>query len=281
MPALSSFCRARDAAPTAFLDRADRLGFTVVALDATLDERALGVLVPTLLAAGLETVAVEAPCPRPPGRRPPHLASDDREERVAAVRALEATLRTAGALGARIVVVRLGRLALDAERAAIVRAFARRELDDERIERLVETRRKASPRALDLARFALDPALDRAAAAGVTVAVGTAGGWSDIPSAAELAALVDEFAGAPLAPWYDAARAHIRQALGLGRGRPALELERAAGAWLTDAAGLRGDLPWGTGEVDRAAVLAALPAAAPRVLRSSIATDDELAAARA
>src|SRR5262249_10992423 len=157
--ALSSHGRRSADPPTAFVARAERLGFAAVALDGALDEQALAVLVPALLASGLRTVAIEAPCPRPPGRRPPWLASEDREEPAAAIKPLEATLRTAGELAAGIVVVRLGQLAADVELAEVARAFARRELDAERVERLVDARRKASPRALDLARFGLDPAL--------------------------------------------------------------------------------------------------------------------------
>jgi sugar phosphate isomerase/epimerase len=279
--ALSSHCRRPDDPPSAFLARAERLGFRALALDPALDGGWLAELAPDLRVAGLQAIAVEAPCPRTPGQRPADLASADRDERAAALKAFETTVRTAGDLGAPIVVVRLGRLEIPGEPAATRRAFARRELDGARLERLVEERRKLSAQALDRARFGLDRALERAAAAGVTLAVVTAGLWTDLPSAAELALLCDELAGAPLQPWYDAARAHVRRTLGFGNGRPAVELERAAGAFLTDAAGLRGDLPWRTGEVDRAAVLAALPAGAARVLRSRIATDEELAAALA
>jgi hypothetical protein len=274
--ALSSYCRRPGDPPTTFLARAERLGFGAVALDAELDARALGALTPALLTSGLTVVAIEAPCPRPPVRQAPVLCSADREERLAALRALEATLRTAGELAAPVVVVRLGALPIQHDFAATARAFARGALDETDVERLVAIRRKLSPRALDLARFGLDPALERAAAAGVTLTVANPARWYELPSAGELATLMGELRGAPLAPWYDAARAYARQALGFGRGRPAVELERAAGAFLTDAAGLLGDLPWGTGEVDHAAVLAGLPAAAARVLRSSIATDDEL-----
>jgi len=286
-----------------FPGRAERLGFRRVALDASLDEASVAVLSASVLGAGLETVLVEAPCPRPPnlgGERPPYLASADREERLAATKDFEATVATATRLGAKFVVVRLGvlderlgvrdvRLGVRDVRLGVsdvprryaetVRAYARRTLDDEARERLVATRRQLSGRALDLARFGLEPVLERAAAAGVTVGLVNRPRWFEIASAAEVATLLDELRGAPLAPFYDAAAAHVRAALGLGPGRPAVELERAAGAFFTDAAGLRGGLPWGTGEVDRAEVLAKLPAEASRVLRSAIATDEEILAA--
>ncbi len=285
--ALSTVCRSSD--PLDFPARATRLGFRDVALDASLDAASVAALSAGILGAGLGAVVVEAPCPRPPdlgGERPPYLASADREERLAATKDFEATVATATRLGAKIIVVRLGVLdvrlgGVDVRHhyADTLRAYARRTLDDEARERLVAARRQLSGRALDLARFGLEPVLERAAAAGVTVGLVNRARWFDIASAAEVATLMVELRGAPLAPFYDAAAAHVRAALGLGPGRPAVELERAAGAFLTDAAGVRGGLPWGTGEVERAAVVAKLPAEAPRVLRSAIATDEELLAA--
>ena len=268
-----------------FAARAQRLGFRHAALDASLDEASVAVLSASVLGAGLETILLEAPCPRPRnlgGERPPYLASADREERLAAAKDFEATVATATRLGAKLVVVRLGVLDVQHHYAETLRAYARRTLDDEARERLVAARRQLSGRALDLARFGLEPVLERAAAAGVTVGLVNRPRWFEIASAAEVAMLLDELRGAPLAPFYDAAAAHVRAELGLGPGRPAVELERAAGAFLTDAAGLRGGLPWGTGEVGndgRAEVLAKLPAEAPRVLRSAIATDEEILAA--
>jgi hypothetical protein len=268
--------------PSDFSARAARLGFRDVALDASLDAASVAVLSAAILGAGLGTVVVEAPCPRPPdlgGERPPYLASADREERLAATKDFEATVATATRLGAKLIIVRLGVLDVQHHYADTLRAYARRTLDDEARERLVATRRQLSGRALDLARFGLEPVLERAAAAGVTVGLVNRPRWFDIASAAEVATLLGELRGAPLAPFYDAAAAHVRAALGLGPGRPAVELERAAGAFLTDAAGVRGGLPWGTGEVERAEILAKLPAEAPRVLRSAIATDEELLSA--
>jgi sugar phosphate isomerase/epimerase len=277
--------RTRDAmGPAGFVGRAARLGVTSVALDAGLDGEALELLVPAILASGLTVALVEAPCPRQhpsqpatmQGSRPPRLASDDREERLAATRAFAATLETASRVGARLVAVQLGVLDVQHGWPRTVRAFTERTLDDDERERLVKLRRALSPHAIDLARFALDAILARAADAGVTVGLTNRARWFEIASAAEVELLLGEFRGAPLATLYDSAAAHVRAALGLGAGRPAIELDAAAGALLSDAAGLRGGLPWGTGEIDHAHILAKLPAAAPRILRSAIATDEEI-----
>jgi len=278
--ALSTLCRHVPAGPAAFLARARALGATDVAADATLDAQELQALIPEALRGGLGVVAIEAPCPRRQVGRSPTLATADRDERLAAGRAVEDTLRRAAEAMARVVVVRLGTLP-GHDDAPILRAFARRSLERETLVARVELRRSLSLRALDLARWGLDLVVDAAAAAGVTLGLANRARWFDIPSAGETATLLAELAGAPLAPFYDVAAAHVRRTLGLGNGRPELEIERACGAFLADAAGLRGGLPWGTGEVDPG-VLEKLPAGAPRIVHcGALATDAELARALA
>jgi hypothetical protein len=271
--ALSTWCR--EGAPGAFVERARALGVREVALEATVDADELAALVPALLGAGISIVAFAAPCPRPRGpRRPPRLATEDVDERLAAAAQAAVTIARAAELGARVVLLELGTVMVRVDHQATLRAFARRQLEESDIARLVSARRALSPRALDLARHGLDPLLDRAAAAGVTLGLALRPWWFDIPTSAETAQLLAEFRGAPLAPWYDAAAAHIRQALGFGQGRPAVEIETAAGAWLTDAAGPLGGLPWGTGDVDPA-VLAKLPDGALRVVHAAAPVSDE------
>jgi hypothetical protein len=286
--ALSSLCRGATSSPAAFVARALALGATEIAADATLDDGdggELAALLPEALRAGLRVVAFEAASgtgARRRGGRAPDLATVDRDERLAAARALEQTLRRASEAQARLVIVRLGSLpGHDDAYPGLLRAFARRALEREVLLARVETRRSLTLRALDLARWGLDLVVDAAAAAGLTLGLVNRARWYDIPSAGETEALLAAFAGAPLLPFHDVAAAHVRRTLGFGAGRPEIEIERACGAFLTDAAGLRGGLPWGTGEADPQA-LAKLPAGAPRIVHClPLATDAELARALA
>jgi sugar phosphate isomerase/epimerase len=276
--ALSTSCRGPAAPPASFVARARAVGAGAIVLDATLDAEALDAFSAEALRAGLTVAALEAPCPRPRVPRPPRLASGDREERLAAGRQTGESLRRARDLGARILVVALGELP-GHDPAPVLRAFARRELEEGAVRRLVEGRRARSQQALDWARFGLELVLDEAVTTGVTLALVNRPLWFEIPSAGEANALLDELAGAPLATFFDPAAAYLRRVLGLGAGRPAIELGRAAGAWLTDAAGARGGLPWGTGEAS-AAGLGDLPDGALRAVHClPLATDEELAAA--
>jgi hypothetical protein len=180
------------------------------------------------------------------------------------------------------VVLRLGSLQLGDTWTKVVKQFGRRELDASRVEELLADRMRASGHALDLARFGLDPLLDHAASSGLTLALANRARWFEVPDDAELGVLLEDFRGAPLGAWFDAAAGHAREALGFGRVADWLGAhgKRTAGAFLGDACGLRGGLPWGRGEMDTAAVEGALSEDAPRLVHCTAdATDQELAAA--
>lgn len=278
MTALSTLCRDSGTAPAAFVLRARALGAGALAFDSTVDAEELAAFSVETLRAGLGIALLEAPCPRPRVPRPPRLASADREERLAAGRATAETVRRARDLGARLVVVVLGELP-GHDPAGVLRAFARRELEERTLTKLVEARRALSLQALDWARFGLEQVVGEAASAGVTLALVNRARWYEIPSAGELETLLQEFSGAPLAPFYDAGAAYLRRTLGFGNGRPKIELAGAAGAWLNDAAATRLGLPWGTGEAS-AAGLPDLPAGATRAVHCLPKVgDDELAVA--
>lgn len=279
---LSTWCRDPAASPATFCDRAEALGADGLALDARLPGDWLSAFVEILPRRGSPLVvrAIEAPCPRPRAPRPPRLACADRDERRAAIEATRETLRLASHLESRVVVLRLGGFDFDLGWKALVRAFSRREIDEDRLEAVLSRRLKLAATALDWARFGLEPLLDQAEASGIVLALSNRARPFEIPDGPEIGVLLEEFRGAPLAPWFDAAAAHAREAIGLappgewlaGYGR------RACGAWLSDAAGLLGGLPWGRGEVDRTAVLTALAAGALTVVHCGPgATDEELA----
>jgi hypothetical protein len=273
-------------APGQFHERARTLGAEGVALDASLPESWVAAwAAETRVASGsLPVVALEAPCPRPASARAPRLGTADRDERAAALEATRKTLRLAHELGAPAVILRLGALEIGSAWAKVVRDFARVQLERAHVERLVQDRMKASARALDLARYGLEPLFDTAAQAGVTLALANRARWFEIPDAAELGVLLEDFRGAPLATWYDAAAGHARGVLGFDRATEWLALhgKHAAGAFLGDACGLRGGLPWGRGEVDTGNVESSIPEDVSHVVHvTSDATDEELAASLA
>jgi len=265
--------------PLGFETRARTFGAAGIALDATLEEGWVAEW--RALKTALPVVAVEGPCPRPRTPRAARLATTDKDERRQALESLRATLRLAVDVGAPTVVLRLGALEIGSAWQKVVKDFARRNLARSHVERMLEDRVKAAPRALDLARYGLEPILDDVASAGLTLGLSNRARWFEIPDTAELGVLFEDFRGAPLAAWYDAAAAHAREALGFGRAAEWLAVhgKHAVGAFFGDACGLRAGLAWGRGEIDAAAVEAALPETVPQVVHlTADVTDEELAA---
>jgi len=280
--ALSSWCRGPVDSPADFGRRASDLGAPAIALETTVAPGWLAELMSGRDTRALPVSAIEAPCPRPRGTRAPRLAATEKDERREAMAQTAATIELAQVTHARVVVLRLGRLDIRDGWSDSVQAFARGSWKTATAQRQLAERRHLVARALDQTRFALEPLLERAADAGVTLALANRARWFEVPDEVEIGVLLEDFRGAPLAAWFDAAAAHARETMGHGRSADTLAAlaPRCAGAWLSDAAGLLGGLPWGCGEVERAALLAALPESAlPVVHVAPGATDDELRAA--
>lgn len=271
MRSLTTFCRAAGESPTAFAARADALGARGIVCDRTASPAFRAEL-----PERVELTALEPAAPAPP-RRAPRLASDDKEERRAAQALIEDALTLADDRRARVVIVRLGAF----EPGNAFRAHVERTLRREQRPRLGDLERervKMTAHALDLARWGLEPVLERADARGVTIAVANVARWFELPTVAELGVLIAELAGAPLRPWLDPAAAHARAALGFDtEGWLDALAPTAVGCFLADACVLTGTLPWGTGEVDHAAIEAAIPKDALIAVHASPgATNEEL-----
>ncbi len=241
--------------------RADAGG---VVLDAALDPGRLEGLERDLLrrAEELPVLAVEAPCPA--GRySSAELCSPDKDEAQVALEAVEATIRRAGALGARFVALRLGRVAmLDKEWAFARDKFLRADLEERLVRKLADAREDAGGRSLDAARRAIERLARAAEHAGLQLVVRNGRRFVDVPSPRELGFLLADCAGAPLGSLFDLAAAHLPELMGFHSlahtaeafGKPALL------AYVGDACGPVGSLAPGRGMLDVAALAKSLPA---------------------
>jgi len=218
-------------------------GFDGIAAGARLVVGDLPGLVAAAAGAGLTVPAVAAPLGPAvpgPGRRLPHLAAADAEERAAAAALAEATWEAAAPLGARLSVLDFGAVALGTARAAVARAFERRELDEDEpghklLAAALAERRARSPAILDACRYGLDRLLRAADRHGIVLALELAADPWGAPSPREAASLVDGYRGAPLGVMWDPARLDALAALGTAP-PPARQQALAAAARLRRAA---------------------------------------------
>ena len=285
----TTFARPADAgalAPEAVLARArallDRAAAPVgsgLVLDAHLDAERLAELVPLLIARHdeLPVVALEDGSGLVGAAA---LAALDREESRTAVARAEATLRRAAAVGARLVVLRLGWV--EGARRDWTHArdrFLRRALDATLVQRMKAARDAVAHVHLDRARAALDRLCRSADELGITLLLKNGQRYVELPSPRELGLLRADFAGAPLRSLFDLPAAHLGDAMGF---QP-IAITKAAFSggplvYSGDACGAVAALPPGRGELGRAAIEEHLAGAPARCFRPWPAlTDEEIA----
>jgi sugar phosphate isomerase/epimerase len=271
VPALTSrFANALDQAgdalsPSQMVDVLDRSGAGALGLDAGLEAARLDGLLRELASRrpDLPILSVEAPCPHTRASAAA-LAALDRDEAEAAAQAAEATVRLAGDVRARFVILRLGAVGPVARDWTSARErFLRGQLDAETATAMHEARDRAAGRSLDRARRAIDRLARAAEASGVTLLIANPRRYVELPSPRELDFLLADAAGAPLAPLCDVAAAHLVDAMGF---QPLALTVAAFGrgplAYLGDACGPIGALAPGRGLLDVPALARELGAAA-------------------
>ncbi len=235
-------------------------GFDGLAIDGGCTLAALPGLAAEALRGRTPLVALFAPIPPVPlrpGKRLPRLAApDDKEERLAALKATEEAFETARTFGITRVALDIGPVRLAVRSAEIRRRFARAEIDEgepgaKLLARLREERKARAGTLYDAARAALERLLLVAERLDLRVSLVVARGPWDVPSPREAQQLLREFAGAPLGLVAAPARRAALEALGMaGPVERWPELERNAGlVWATDACGLELDLLPGLGEL--------------------------------
>jgi sugar phosphate isomerase/epimerase len=231
--------------------------------------------------------APEVPDGRGSGANAYLFSSPDRGERDEAVRAGIATLEMAERLGARAVVVHLGRVPVAEDLLAeyrrlepvpgpatpeLLAAVARLAADRERLHR---------PH-LDAALRSLDRLNREAVRRGLLVGVENRYHPHEIPIHAELGGLLREFDGGAVRYWHDVGHAMSHERLGLTTQRALLEEfgPRIAGTHLHDSRAGRDHIAPGTGEADFAEILRHLPADAIKILelRPSVPREEVVAA---
>jgi sugar phosphate isomerase/epimerase len=214
-------------------------------------------------------------------------SSPERTERDSAVRHGIATLEAAERVGARAVVLHLGRVPVEQELLAEYRR-----LDDDAgpatpeltaaVAAVLAARERLREPHVDAVLRSVDRLNREALRRGLLLGVENRYHPHEIPLHDEVGLLLREFAGGAVRYWHDVGHALNHQRLGIGTQEAWLAAygSRLAGAHLHDIRGGQDHLAPGTGEADFAAILSHLPGDAIKILeiRPSVAREELLAA---
>jgi sugar phosphate isomerase/epimerase len=203
-------------------------------------------------------------------------SSTDREERDTAVRCGLSTLETAERLGARAVVLHLGRVPVGAE---LLAEYRRLQSDDEpptpellaAVAAVLAERERLRRPQLDAVLRSLDRLNREAVRRGLLLGVENRYHPHEIPLPDEIGTILREFAGGAVRYWHDVGHALNLQRLGVTTQQALLEAygPQLAGTHLHDIRCGRDHLAPGTGEADFAQLLRHLPADAIKILEIS------------
>ena len=215
-------------------------------------------------------------------------SSPDRQERESAVRHGIATLEAAARLGARAVVLHLGRVPVEQE---LMNEYRRLECAEGEptpellaaVAAVLAARERLREPHLDAVLRSVDRLNREALRCGLLLGIENRFHPHEIPLHEEVGLILGEFAGGAVRYWHDVGHALNHQRLGVGTQDAWLEAygTRLAGTHLHDIRAGQDHLAPGTGEADFAAILRHLPADAIKILEiRPMVPREELLAAR-
>ena len=203
------------------------------------------------------------------------LSSPDREERGRAVEFTLPTLEHAHEVGARAVVLHMGKTAMDDDFERL-----KEELEDgtigedetrDYVASLRRERKNAGKKHLDAALFSLDKLWRPAERLGLRIGIENRFYLREFPNADELGVILDRFDGGNIGYWHDVGHAAVQETLyGIGHEELLTRFSpQMVGVHLHDAEGARDHQAPGKGGIDFEMVKKYVPADAIRVIELS------------
>ena len=239
------------------------LGFKMVELDYRIGETTYREMRSLILKEKIEVMSIHNFFPLPDDA-PLSMASGDRfllsspekEERGLAIRMTIRTIECAHDLGAKAVVLHLGKVNMAPENERLYDLFNRQRLDSPEARlflegKLKERRVKRDPY-LEGIFFSLDRLNREAEKRGILLGVENRFYYHEIPDFEEIGIILDRFSGGSIRYWHDTGHAHVLERLGIIEPGSLLRSYAPlnAGVHIHDAIGTDDHLAPGTGEID-------------------------------
>lgn len=184
------------------------------------------------------------------------LSSEDKEERTLAVRYTIKTMQIAAELGARVVVMHLGRVPMDTVKKDLFKLY-----DEEKIGSVVhkrtleefrKLREKKKRKTFDMLLLSMEEIIKAAERLGVYVGIENRYYFREYPNYDELGVLFEKFGYGRIGYWHDVGHAKVQENLGIIRHNQLLEAygEFLLGVHLHDVRGYSDHHVPGSGVVD-------------------------------
>ena len=184
-----------------------------------------------------------------------HFSSEDREERSLAVKYAAKTIQIASELGARAVVVHLGRVQMDAQKE-FFDLYDAGKIGSEEYERVLEEfkvqRDSRKGKGLDMMLLSMDKVQEAAERYGVDVGIENRYDFRECPNFEEMAVIFEKFGGGRIGYWHDVGHAKVQENLGVVETKEMLDAygKYLVGVHLHDVNGYSDHHVPGIGEVD-------------------------------
>jgi sugar phosphate isomerase/epimerase len=254
------------------------LGFMAVELEYRITEKLYEEILPRIRANEIQVLSVHNYFPIPAILPPERASGDcfslsslDREERAKGIFYTTRTIEHAHDLGARAVVLHLGRVETDLPRNGLQQLYREGAWDAEGAELLQRERearaQKRDPH-LDALLFSLDRIVKRAEQLGVVLGIENRYYFQEMPDTEEIGIILDQFRGAPIGYWHDTGHAAVFETLGILNHEELLQhyAPHLVGTHLHDALKLDDHKPPGTGEIDFTMVKKYIPEGAIKIM---------------
>lgn len=254
------------------------LGFTAVELEYRITEQLYQEILPRIRANEIQVLSVHnyfpVPAILPPERASGDcfsLSSLDREERAKGVFYTSRTIEHAHDLGARAVVLHLGRVETDLPRNGLQQLYREGAWEAEGaalLQREREAREQKKESHLDALLFSLERILKRAEQLGVVLGIENRYYLQEMPDKEEIGIILDQFLGAPFGYWHDTGHAAVFETLGIVKHEELLQryAPHLVGTHLHDALKLDDHKPPGKGEIAFEMVKKYIPEGAIKIM---------------